>query len=265
MYYGVDFSGAQNAGRRIWLAVANVEGDTLVVQTIQRAADLPGGAINRDQAIIALGDFIASAPPRSLFGLDFPFGLPLMLVNTTTWADFALRFGDDYPDAEIFPAYCRDVTNGKELRRLTDEEAKTPFCAYNLRLYRQTYYGIRDLLAPLVREELVSVLPMTRAAERPWLIEVCPASTLKRLNLYRPYKGNDAGRQTARAQILDALSDLYLAPDMRALVLSDANGDVLDSILCAYTAYKVSATPRQLFLYAQNEVEYQLEGYVYVP
>lgn len=265
MYYGVDFSGAEDAGRRIWLATAAAEGGKLIVSALCRAADLPNGGVERGRAITALGDFIAQAPARALFGLDFPFGLPLALVNTATWADFALRFGDDYPTAEIFPVYCRDISNGRELKRLTDSEAQTPFCAYNLRMYRQTYYGIRDLLAPLVQEELVSVLPMTRAAERPWLIEVCPASTLKRLGLYRPYKGKGAAQEASRVAILAALPDVQLPDALRAQVIADAGGDALDSVLCAYTAYRVAAIPRNLFLYAQNDMEYQLEGYVYVP
>jgi hypothetical protein len=52
-------------------------------------------------------------------------------------------------------------------------------------LFRQTCFGIRSVLAPLVRDGLVSVVPMQRpAADKPWLLEICPASTLKARNLY---------------------------------------------------------------------------------
>ena len=67
---------------------------------------------------------------------------------------------------------------------------------FRLRLYRQTYFGIRDVLYPLARDQQVCVLPMQSVLpDRAWILKICPASTLKRENLYlRRYKrGTDEG------------------------------------------------------------------------
>ncbi len=57
-------------------------------------------------------------------------------------------------------------------------------------LFRQTYYGVLDLLKPLVRTKKASILPMQEAMPGlPRLIEICPASTLKAHNCYSSYKG----------------------------------------------------------------------------
>jgi hypothetical protein len=60
----------------------------------------------------------------------------------------------------------------RELKRRTDIETATPFSPYNLRLYR-THYGLRDVIALLVRSDLVRVYD--EAADRvPRLIETAP-------------------------------------------------------------------------------------------
>ena len=69
------------------------------------------------------------------------FGQRLNFRESCT--DAALRLGDR-----------------KELKRRTDIEAKAPFSAYNLWIYRQTYYGIKELLGPLVSKNLVNVPPL---------------------------------------------------------------------------------------------------------
>jgi hypothetical protein len=109
-------------------------------------------------------------------------------------------FSERYPDAEAFRAICREQAGDRELKRVTDVETRTPFCVYNLRLYRQTFYGIRDVLGPLMRTGSVSVLPMQPAdPQKSWVVEICPASTLKSKGLYVPYKGNLA-RPSAAAK-----------------------------------------------------------------
>jgi hypothetical protein len=178
--YGVDFSGASDAGKTIWLAGGIVHGADLRIDECTQAKDLPGSSASRDECLAALGRFIAGSG-ASAFGLDFPFGLPRPLVRQPSWQDFVLAFPDEYPRAEAFRESCRQAAGGRELKRLTDRQSATPFSPYNLRLFRQTYYGIRDLLHPLVRQGAASVRPMQPVEpDRPWILEICPASTLKR-------------------------------------------------------------------------------------
>jgi hypothetical protein len=121
-------------------------------------------------------------------GLDFPFSLPRRLVEANNWEEFVLSFSSRYPDAEKFRQSCWGTAGNCEEKRDTDRKSKTPFSPYNRRLYRQTYYGIRDVLVPLVRDKVVSVLPMQGvASDKPRLLEVCPAYTLERMGQRRPY------------------------------------------------------------------------------
>jgi hypothetical protein len=148
--YGVDFSGAAKAGNKIWITSGVIEGKALRVEACHRAADLPGSSQDRDRCLAALRDFIRQGE-ASAFGLDFPFGLPRALIQEDCWEDFIFSFSNRYPDPEAFREACRAVAGGSELKRVTDRESHTPFSPYNIRLYRQTYFGIRDVLGPLLR------------------------------------------------------------------------------------------------------------------
>jgi len=264
--YGVDFSGARDAGRRIWIAEGEFEGNTLRIVECRRADGLPGSSGSREQALAALREFIAGAE-AGVFGLDFPLGLPRPLIGHDDWRDFVLAFPDDYPTPEAFRQRCCALASGRELRRVTDAESKTPFSAYNLRLYRQTYFGIRDVIHPLVRDGRACVLPMQRPQpDRPWLIEICPASTLKVHDLYlRGYKRAGTEGHTARARILEGIErtgSLHVPPgNLRSAVLDDHHGDALDSVIGAFATGK--ALRNSAFPDAARDDVYALEGYVY--
>jgi hypothetical protein len=89
----------------------------------------------------------------------FPFGLPCVLVEVNRWEEFVLSFSNRYPGPKEFRDICWIAAGNRELKRDTDKVSQTPFSLYNRRLYRQTYYGIRDVLAPLARNQLACVLP----------------------------------------------------------------------------------------------------------
>ncbi|MCS7072274.1 MAG: DUF429 domain-containing protein [Anaerolinea sp.] len=231
---GVDFSGGIDAGRKIWIAEGRISGGQLHVLNLQRACELPGGAEERGVAITALRDWIAAQPGGTLIGCDFPFSLARSMLRHSTWDAFAAAFGGDYPQAEALFEAGRAA--GSPYRQ-TDREARTPFAPCNLRLYRQTYYGIRDLLAPIAAAGQARILPFhDPTPELPGLIEVCPASLLKARRWYLSYKGPD--RQPARAQILDRLIDsgVVISDTFSVTVLDDAGGDALDSVIAAVCA-----------------------------
>jgi hypothetical protein len=196
-----------------------------------------GAKATRTECHRALVDLVAAAPD-GVFGCDFPFSLPEFLMQGHSWARFADDFGRQFALPEIFREHCRILAQGTERRRNCDREARVPFAAYNLRIYRQTFYGVRDVLAAAVARRVAAVIPMQDyAANLAWIIEACPASTLKSLGVYKPYKGTTKAHRAQRARILDRLegAGLTAAPEstLRKTLLADAGGDALDSVVAA--------------------------------
>lgn len=247
-FVGVDFSASTTAGRGIWVAVGEPREGRLTVDRLLPARDLPEGGIDRATALAALRAFLA-AQTGALIGLDFPFGLPASMVEAPDWRSFALDFPRRYPDADGFRAACRARTGGRELKRRTDVAARTPFCAYNLRVYRQTWWGIAEILAPLLDADAVAVPPMVPVTDdRPALAEICPASTLKRIGLYPSYKGRGPAPASARATILDRMrgEGVVLPDDLARIALADPGGDALDAVIAAFASWQVAQRPADL-------------------
>ncbi len=89
--YGVDFSGAEDAGKSIWIAGGAVEGNLLLIEECRRAELLPGVEREGDLCLEGLREFIAKETD-SAFGSDFPFDLPLEMIREKSWEDFVIKF-----------------------------------------------------------------------------------------------------------------------------------------------------------------------------
>jgi hypothetical protein len=238
--HGIDFSGARYAGRTIWIASGTVRKKRLEIHACRRAGELVKSGTRREKCLPALRKFI-EGEPDGVFGLDFPFGIPGELMRERNWRDFILSFRRRFPSAELFRIRCFKEAGNRELGRVTDREAETPFCVYNIRLYRQTYFGIRELLLPLLQKDTARVVPMQRARKgKPVILETCPASTFKSLGLSGAYKGKERRHRMARGEILGALermTNLVIADrTVTKTVLDDTGGDALDSVLGALAA-----------------------------
>jgi hypothetical protein len=189
----------------------------------------------------------------STFGFDFPFGLPTSiaakLLGTDCWEELIIRFSDSFTQAEEFRQKCFEAGDKHELKRTTDKDTCTPFSPCNLRLFRQTFYGIRDVLRPLVMDDSARVLPMQRAIQdKPWLVEICPASTLKKAGVYSHYKGSGENNVASRRKILrhiEASEQLSITSrEVRDRVIMNSGGDALDSIIAALaTSLAVAGDP----------------------
>lgn len=259
---GVDFSGARQAGDRIWIAVGTQIRGCLTLEECFPARELSNGDRDRDSALAALRTFLAGER-RAAAGLDFPFSLPKPLIRETRWEAFLRAFPGRYPDADSLRESCRGAANGRELKRRTDGSARVPFSAYNLRLYRQTHAGIAGVLLPLVESDAARVVPMQAPASgKVLLAETCPASLLKRLDLYRSYKGRGDVLRDARRNLLKVFvyRGLLNEPDnsLAEIAIEDTGGDALDSVLAAVAAANL---PR-LRGTARDPVE-RIEGRVY--
>lgn len=263
--YGVDFSGAAAAGNRIWITACQIKNGRLHVQECLPAAKFLKCSSERKQCLQVFREFVARQQGTA-FGMDFPFSLPAEMIEENTWLQFVVNFKSRYPDVEDFRQKCREYSAAPELKRLTDIESQAPFSPYNLWVYKQTYYGIADLLAPLITSEKAVVLPMQNpAGNKPLILEICPASILKRLGLYSPYKGRQAREQQHRQKILDFVlnSDaITLAKEsLRERILQNTGGDALDSFITACRLFELLKTPTEIF--PQDESKYRVEGLVY--
>ena len=234
---GIDFSGAEKAGDAIWIAEGRIEGERVRIESCRPASAIADSGPERGHCLPALVNFIAGQG-NAIIGCDFPFSLPAAMIEAGTWRAFAMELGGRFACAEDFLADCRRRANGREIRRACDRESRVPFAAYNLRIYRQTYYGIRDVLAPLLYSSGAVVLPMERTRpDRPWVIETCPASTLKHAGLYPSYMGRGDATRAARRHIANGLVRRgLLAPlsrSLRRLAIENQGGDALDSMVAA--------------------------------
>lgn len=265
---GVDFSGARDAGRAIWIAEGAIGRRGLELSECRPATELPGGGRDRVTALAALAAYLG-AQSDAVIGCDFPVGLPSELVLEKDWPSFLDAFPRRHQSADEFRADCRR-SSAKETKRCTDKLAETPMCAWNLRLYRQTYHGIADVLAPLVAAGLATVGPMQAAVEgRAWIIETCPASVLKKLGVYEPLKSykirSRAGRAEARKKRIKILRFLTsgdylpkLSADHKSLLIEEMGGDALDAVIACLAAAAAAHRDHP----PANEEE-RLEGRVY--
>lgn len=262
--YGVDFSGSKTACRKIWVSEGLIRGGILEISACYPISQIvEGKSRDRNSCLLALRSLITGSG-NGVFGMDFPFSLPHELLSSANWSSFIYDFPGKYPSAEHFRKEMRSLSPRHELKRLTDTEVRAPFCVYNLRLYRQTYFGISDVLGPLVAEDSACVLPMQEpVSNKPWLIEVCPASTLKKEGLYIPYKGISSRESEARKYILEEMLDrgISISSHVKNAALGNTDGDALDSVIAAFASSK--AVTRLDTLRESLPQIYLAEGYTF--
>ncbi len=231
---GIDFSGAQDAGRHIWVAEATPDDGGWFLAGLKPAEDLRYGGRERGDALYGL-HMLLRMRPQALVGLDVPFGLPRKLVDEAEWSGFLEGFAGRHGSEDAFRDACQARDGGTERRRVTDDEAGTPASPYSHRLYRQTYHALKNLIHPLVKGDVVRALPMQEPDPgKPWIVEVCPASTLARVGLDAPYKGRGRAEREARERILEELPptvDLEVPEAARGDAVQETRGNALDAVV----------------------------------
>lgn len=264
---GIDFSGAQNAGKRIWISRGVIQGNRLIIDDCFSLNEIVDTGSEPLRCLPELCRLVVNMRDTAI-GLDFPFSLPHKLFNMENWEELLNYLKDNFYSPQYFREFCRRAGGDTELKRATDKRSCAPWSPYNLRLYRQTYYGMKYLLLPLVAKNKVSVIPMHMpAVNKPWILEVCPACTLKRLNLYPgPYKGDNAGFSRNRKNILDGLEKaglVYIGSDeLTYKIITEKNGDAIDSVVCAVATMR-AVTTRSYASLSSNRI-YAVEGHIFV-
>jgi hypothetical protein len=253
--FGVDFSGAKLAGRNTWVARLEPAGRLRLphyrlagLACLERLA----GTAERGPALAHLVGLIAGSR-EALWALDFPFGLPVEVMEPGGgWPEqfaFLAAWGEDaYGVGLECLRRAKQLGGPNHIRRLTDSEEKAPFDCYHYRIIYQTFFGMRDVLGPLLRTKQTAILPFQyrrlAKAERV-VVEACPASTLKRLGLpHQNYKQPQGGpltrkRRLTRRAIVHGLAGLVELDDrQRRVLMRNAGGDALDAVIAAVGALR---------------------------
>ena len=275
--YGVDFSGAKLAGRNTWVALAEVKpGLPKYKLTNLSPLEKLCGTAERGAALKHLVRMIAESR-AALWSLDFPFGLPVEVIGFgERWpSQFNLlrEWGDDdYGVGLECIRRARALGGPMHIRRLTDIEEKAPFDPYHYRIIYQTFYGMRDVLGPLLRSRGTAILPFQYrrlSSARRVIVEACPASTLKRLGLpHQNYKQPEGGPLTAkrlrtRRVILEGLAGhVEISAPHRRAIMRNGGGDALDAVIAAVGAARSWRTSDHRLISRHDR--YPREGRLYV-
>lgn len=247
---GVDFSGAKLAGLNIWIARLAMGSRKPVLVALDRLGTL-AGSMERESALAHLVRMIGESN-NALWGIDFPFALPIELVDAKwgfaeqlDWV--AKHTGTAYTFGHECLDRARRVGDKLHIRRDTDKETKTPFDCYHYRIICQTFHGMRDVLRPLHRTSGTAIVPFDapRDSTRRAVAEACPGSTLKRWhaphNNYKQPAGGplEAKRLRNRRLILDQVRARITISDTHLRVIQrNPGGDALDAVLAGIGAWE---------------------------
>ena len=233
--YGIDFSGSKSPGQKIWITEASMT-DTpdnhLQVETIQSAADR-FEATHREKILPALRDLIRQTETGA-FGLDFPFSLPKSTIGVNHWDEFLHRFANTFAEEEIEAYPGAYASNGRSKRetdfRFGGQSPMSPQIQY------QVFYGLRDVLHPLVADDAVRVVPMQRRdPTKPTLLEVYPAATFGVEELYRTgYKDNSQQSQRRRVNAEGLVDHEKMSIKDKDVERASHSDDALDSLCSAF-------------------------------
>lgn len=251
--YGVDFSGAKEAGEKVWIAEIDCTEDEPELARCNSATNC-FGTKNRDPTLRELTKHLAGLSPNAVAGLDFPFALPRQIVGVDGWETFLLEFPGAFASPGEFRRRCQArgsrLDEGKVEYKREVEEEHGGLSAYNYMLYKQTFYGIRDVLRPLVLSDSIRVPPMREPdddRERPTVLETYPAGVLDKLDTDESsrenYKKDTDESREKREKNLDALEneiELAIDDDLRDRLLNDSEGDALDAVIAAVGALRAA-------------------------
>ena len=258
---GVDFSGARDAGQKIWLTVCVERDGELHVKS-----SAPAGTLFDADTRSACLDGLRMAIERAdIAGLDFPFGLPAAVHDHDDWRGVCSWLVNDIEGPDALQEHCveqaRAATDGEQsyLRRKTDERVGA-LSPYHWFVAAQTFYGIRNVLWPLVNESVIAVQPMDDGDGTP-VCEVYPAGTLRDVGL--PAEGYKDDTDTARQRRETIVEGLQLTPlSMHGIedhLVDDVGGDAIDSVLAALAAWRASRDE-----FAPSDPWDASEGHIYI-
>ena len=222
--HGVDFPGADSGGsQKIVVATRNGAEEVVLRRRISRIE-------LRTMILESMGQ-----PSAQLWRIDAPFSLSSSIYQRhgiePSWRALA-EWMSGFATARDWRRAMRAVDR-KEPKRTCDRVARTPMAPMNLRVFKQTWTVIRDVLLPLA-DAGVHVAPLHRTESSVLVTEGCPASVLfARGESSRGYKGSSDGHRQRRSRLCGLMRDwgIDLSPQDRRSAVEDSEGDVLDAAL----------------------------------
>ena len=225
--HGVDFSGGADGGRGKIRVVRRDRED-------RGAAIAVLGAMSRRELLAS----IERDRGASLWRIDAPFGLPLETLEShalgDSWIECA-RWMRSFESPRAWRTALRDRSR-REPRRLCDRASATPMAPMNLRVFKQTWSLVCEILLPLA-DAGVRIEPVHAGTRDVVVSEGCPASAL-RLRGWpcRGYKGRGEPPRAVRREILGRLQAelagiATIDRDSFDAAIADEEGDLLDAML----------------------------------
>ena len=225
--HGVDFSGADSGG-------------AAKIRMVSRDLQSPGTPIRLEgrfdrKGLVRRILSLQQDGRQHMVRIDAPFGLPLETLRCfevqPSWlamADWLVAFGSP----RLWRGAIRQTVR-KEPRRLCDEQFRTPMAPMNLRVFKQTWTLIAEVLKPLV-DAGVRIEPVHAATGSVTVCEGCPASLLRMKGWPdHGYKGQGEPPRAVRADLMRLMhrERIVVTPDMEAAAIDDVEGDLLDALL----------------------------------
>jgi len=279
--WGIDWSGAKAAGKKVWIADATCRKGQLTINTVVQAASKEGiGAKTADEVLDKLVATLSGPDAPDWVGIDCAFSLPqetMKRLKPDTWEGLIAAVGPDYETPTELRNACReDLKEGaKEEKRDIDIAALTAWSPYNLRMVAQTFHGMR-LLHRLREGRVASILPFDAVSnEKPNVLEICPGTSLEAAGLSGiRYKAGsrktNPGRHRAREIVMGRISkvwDVHISADLYQLAVNDTEGDAVDAILAAIsTAFDAALKTPEWHAQTRaktSEMKLRGEGWVY--
>lgn len=227
---GVDFSGAKDYVKRIWLTELGLHEHGFEYKWSKPLANL-GTEANYSNLVNYISNFQGS------IGIDAPLSIPgLSRADYSSWMN---DFMHAMPSAETFRSALKEKWNGKELKRTVEKEVGAPFSVVNLRFYRQADAMFRYVIPDVILRKCTNLSPFFGSESAlNTLYEVCPSAFLKANygKLFSPYKGNGAVEAENRKGLLLNLMDSYqlkLNKEQQIAFIQNKGGDAIDSLISA--------------------------------
>jgi hypothetical protein len=246
--HGVDFSGADSGGA----AKIRVISRDLAVP---RQPITSAGRIDRRGLVRAI---LASAEDGRdhLWRVDAPMSIPAEIAREfgvgPAWIDVA-RWMHSLGSPRLWRGEVRGLIR-REPRRACDHAMATPMSPLNLRVFKQTWTFVCEVLLPLA-EQGIRVEPCMPSASRVTVTEGCPASVLAAKGWpKRGYKGVGDPPRRVREELVRRLAQegVAIPVPMGEEAIRDEEGDLLDAMLLVTPPFQSVVT-----------AEAALEGWVH--
>lgn len=239
--HGVDFSGADGGG-------------AAKIRVVERDLSAPRNPVvlrgQFDRAGLVRAVLASAQDGRAhLWRVDAPSALPRELVQEfqlqPTWRSVA-AWMQEFGSPRQWRSHVRQLIR-REPRRTCERAMSTPMSPLNLRVFKQTWTFICEVLLPLA-DAGVRVDPVAVPAT-PSTVTICEGCSASVLLLHgwpaRGYKGQGEPPKQVRADIIRRLrhAGMNIPPAIADKAVEDEEGDLLDALLLVTEPTQVAVPP----------------------